>query len=1200
MSVFVSSVGMPPNKRFRSHAISAGFLLLLILVVTPWSPAAAWSRTCEAEWEELLGDENPIAMQWLLWFEQCNPEGIVVVVPDASATEGTDATIDFEVSLSKPQTARKVVVDWSIEPVTAEAGEDYTDARGTLTFAPGESTKTISIAVLDDSVSEDVETFSLKLTNARGANLFSHGLPQRSQIARGTIFTDEDIDPPSVAVTASYSIDPPVSGWFNWLTCCSASLSRAWKSRKLEVTNGAAVRIWSSHYNRGDYIVTIVPDADATGNLSVAVPAGAATDSFGNANTASEPFNIAVEPLGDQTIGTTGATLSCWDVEAHPDGLGGDYRGGGEVLPNSVWFNIEFERPVLGFNWGQVAVTKDGIDVERKDDLFVTGSDREYGAPYWTAIARDVSGTIVVELLPGRMRDSHGRFVYGSNRLHFAGHHWSASVSDVSAETGSDATIDFEVALNARDDCRTVTVDWEVLDGTATAGEDYTAASGTLTFQPGETKKSIGIALLDGAVAEEGETLTLRLSNISTQALDIGLANAEATGTITRDSQQDTDAPAVTVTSEATSPVSGEFEIDVTFSEPVSGFEMSELEVTNGTAVRMSSLEDGTVHTVTIAPGSDATGQVTVTVPEGVATDTAGNANTASAAFSIALPERFTARFEGLPETHDGRNAFSFELHFSEDIEGLSFRTVRDALLDVSGAEVTKAKRLTSGSNQSWRLTVRPSSGGDIAVALPARACGETGAVCTTDGRSLSEGISETVDGVPFSASFARVPAEHDGTKPFTLHLRFNHEPAVSFRTVRDHLLEVTSGTVKKAKRLTQGSNRGWALTIKPESLADVVITVRGTDSCDAAHAVCTAGGNKLPGGASVTVHGPASLSVADAEVREGRDAKLNFVVTLSRERNRATRVAYATSDGTATAGADYTAVNGTLTFRAGETSKSVWVEVLDDAHDEGSETLTLTLSNARGAGIADATATGTIVNNDPMPQAWITRFGRTVGSQVVDAVTSRFEGASGSHVTVGGMRFDDAGLAGADPVDRSEWAMESEQRTRTRTMTKRELLLGSSFHLSSGERTGGGAAFTAWGRVATGGFEADVDDVRMDGDVTTGLVGVDAEWDRVLAGVMLSQSTGDGSYTLSEALGDDRGTVESTMTGVYPYARLAMSERMSAWGLAGVGSGELTLRQEGQAPIDTDLWHDDGRARGEGHGARRLGSERRRPPCEV
>ena len=89
---------------------------------------------------------------------------------------------------------------------------------------------------------------------------------------------------------------------------------------------------------------------------------------------------------------------------------------------------------------------------------------------------------------------------------------------------------------------------------------------------------------------------------------------------------------------------------------------------------------------------------------------------------------------------------------------------------------------------------------------------------------------------------------------------------------------------------------------------------------------------------------------------------------------------------------------------------------------------------------------------------------------------------------------------------------------------------------------------------------------------MTTGLIGLDAEWDRMLAGLVLSQSKGEGSYTLSAEMGDDRGTVESTLTGVYPYARLEMSERVSAWGLAGFGTGKLTLNQEGQGPINTDL----------------------------
>ena len=113
-------------------------------------------------------------------------------------------------------------------------------------------------------------------------------------------------------------------------------------------------------------------------------------------------------------------------------------------------------------------------------------------------------------------------------------------------------------------------------------------------------------------------------------------------------------------------------------------------------------------------------------------------------------------------------------------------------------------------------------------------------------------------------------------------------------------------------------------------------------------------------------------------------------------------------------------------------------------------------------------------------------------------------------------------------------------------TLTGDDLLLRSTFHLSSGCAEAGEPAFTTWGRVSMSGLETEVDDVTMDGDVTTGLIGFDAEWERVLAGVMVSQSAGEGDYRLSAENGGDAGRAESSLTGVYPYARLALTGRMT------------------------------------------------------
>ena len=97
------------------------------------------------------------------------------------------------------------------------------------------------------------------------------------------------------------------------------------------------------------------------------------------------------------------------------------------------------------------------------------------------------------------------------------------------------------------------------------------------------------------------------------------------------------------------------------------------------------------------------------------------------------------------------------------------------------------------------------------------------------------------------------------------------------------------------------------------------------------------------------TVAGPVGISVGDARVEEAAGALLVFAVTLSRAAGGALTRDYDTANGSAQAGADYTAVSDTLTFRAGESSRTIEVAVNDDDHDEGEETLTLTLSNPSG-----------------------------------------------------------------------------------------------------------------------------------------------------------------------------------------------------------------------------------------------------------
>ena len=92
----------------------------------------------------------------------------MISISDASANENTDTSISFSVTLNRPAT-QSVTVNWATANQTALAGQDYTAGSGSLTFASGETSKTIEINLLNDSVNEGQETFLINLSQAVGA-----------------------------------------------------------------------------------------------------------------------------------------------------------------------------------------------------------------------------------------------------------------------------------------------------------------------------------------------------------------------------------------------------------------------------------------------------------------------------------------------------------------------------------------------------------------------------------------------------------------------------------------------------------------------------------------------------------------------------------------------------------------------------------------------------------------------------------------------------------------------------------------------------------------------------------------------------------------------------------------------------------------------------------------------------------------------
>lgn len=298
-----------------------------------------------------------------------------------------------------------------------------------------------------------------------------------------------------------------------------------------------------------------------------------------------------------------------------------------------------------------------------------------------------------------------------------------------------------------------------------------------------------------------------------------------------------------------------------------------------------------------------------------------------------------------------------------------------------------------------------------------------------------------------------------------------------------------------------------------------------------------------------------AVLSVTDAQVGEDSDAVLSFPVTLNRAQTGTVTVDYATSDGTATAGSDYVSTSGTLIFNPGETGKTVLVPVLKDGHSEGNETLTLTLSNPSGAVLAGRTATGTITGADPIPQAWLARFGRTAADQVLEAVAGRLRTArsAGVQASLGGQ------------------GISTISRTGAQSMAVRELLPGSSFSLAAETKDKEIAAF--WGRISRSSFTGREGPLKLDGNVTAGLLGIDYARGRWTTGLMVSHSTGAGGYLRNGGReGDNSGDIKAAVTALTPWIGYAVTERLSAWGAAGYGKGRLIAKKGQETALRTGL----------------------------
>ena len=111
-------------------------------------------------------------------------------------------------------------------------------------------------------------------------------------------------------------------------------------------------------------------------------------------------------------------------------------------------------------------------------------------------------------------------------------------------------------------------------------------------------------------------------------------------------------------------------------------------------------------------------------------------------------------------------------------------------------------------------------------------------------------------------------------------------------------------------------------------------------------------------------------------------------------------------------------------------------------------------------------------------------------------------------------------------------------------------MLASSTFSLTGGTAESGFASF--WGRGAVTRFDGRDGEMALDGEVASAMLGADFSRDALLGGLMVSHSRGEGGYHAPSG----SGTVESTLTALFPYARYALTERVSMWGWRATARG--------------------------------------------
>ncbi|SDD06044.1 Calx-beta domain-containing protein [Pedobacter soli] len=910
---------------------------------------------------------------------------IASITPGVNGNENGPVNGTFTVTLSNAAST-DTQITYSLGG-TATEGSDYsTIATKTITIPAGQTTGTITIPVLTDNLVEGNETVIATLVSSNSP-LVSITTTPADKTATINIL---DNNTATVSISATPTSVNEGAGTATFTVTLSNAVQNAF-SVNYTTTNGTAIA--GQDYTATSGTLNFPANSAAGSTLTFTVPI---TDD--NIVEPSETFNGTLTGVtgGLVTIGTGSAAVTIIDNDSSVASIAPGVNGN-ETGPVQGTFIVTLSKPASTDT--QITYTLGGTATEGSD--YSTIATKTITIP-----AGQTTGTIVINVLQDALTESTETVIatLGTSNNAVTVNTTPASIDILDANTSSVSisttptvneaagTATFTVTLNNAVQSA-FSVNYATANGTATAGADYTATSGTLNFpanSPAGTALTFTVPIINDNIAEPNETFTATLSGITGGVVVI--SNATATATIV-------DNDAATVSIAAGTPGSENGPVNGTFTVTLSNPSSTDTQITytlGGTATEGSDYSAIATKTITI-PAGQTTGTITIPVltdniVEGTETVVATLVSTNSALVTVTpTPANKTATINITDNTTATVTVAATTNGAEPNTQGLFTFTLSNVSTTDTQIAYTVTGSATSGTDYTSIGTSITIPAGQTSVTLPVIVLDDTFAEPTesviltmtaaTNNPAITANTSPATvnitdnDNATVAVNNVTV-AENGGNATFTVTLSGNVQDAftVNYSTTNGTAVSgtdytATSGSVTFPAGSVSGTTRTFNIPVINDNIAELTETFTVKLNSVSAGSVVTIPAAGATGTATITDDDAANVAINSVSALENA-GNMTFTVTLTGNIQDAVSINYATTDNTAIAGSDYTAKTGVITFPAGSVSgatQTILIPITDDNVTEASESFKVTLSNATApVTITQPEGIGTITDNDP------------------------------------------------------------------------------------------------------------------------------------------------------------------------------------------------------------------------------------------